>query len=509
MAPKLQDRYVTDADAGANLASPTQLPAPHYVPSPLSATSPGFPRSFMAATSANKGNYPLISPITDAFSSPSKGKGKRPVSDTSPPLISYKDTLPRLHKPPHITVLSRQRHRRRNVAATVWGPQLPMAPHKLPGLPFNVYKALLRHPNLFFQFAIRLDTEILTELYAIDKEFHFRFNKYSISIIAEHASYHAHEAAYIFSWVLLPDLCISDPMLRPMDGRPHLARDIPSLRWVKMVVHRDSIVRGILTDLGEHGLRVPAGTKVALMKFWLLMEMKRMNLRTAFLSDKKVWTDDELLYLLHFVVKLDMRILHPVFGNGMCALSHMMLTQKTLTELHDLLKSNGDFDYDDGSLMIVKTYPAEDLDIDTHTWLEDEVDNGVPFEQHGMMCREDWHMDGDRLEPALDMVVVEATRRGLQPQRYLLEWTLYGFVDQDTMTNIPAPRKWRHEKAIHVPRETWPRETERKAVIDKLDKKVGVEGMKTKMDKPLIRVMKNREDGSGIELFGLAVDMTG
>ena len=263
-----------------------------------------------------------------------------------------------------------------------------------------------------------------------------------------------------------------------MDGRPHLARDIPGLRWAKMVIQRDAVVRNVLTDLAEQGLRVPAATKTALMKFWLLMEAKRSTVRAAFLADAKVWTDDDLLALLHFVVKLDMRIQHPVFGNGSCALSHMLLSQKTLTQLHDLLKGTVTFDYDDGSEMLVKTYLAEDLDTDTHAWLDDELDNGVPFEQHGVLSREEWHMDGERLEPAIDMVTMEALNRGLEPQRYLLEWIMYGFMDYRTGSNIPAPRQWRHEPTMHVPKEPWLLEAERKTLIEKLDDMVGVQDMK-------------------------------
>jgi hypothetical protein len=435
--------------------------------------------------------------MTGGLVSPSKGKAKRPASDTSSP----PPTPQNLQQPP--TVVRRNRHRRRVVAAEVWGPQLPMAPHKAPGQKFNVYKAVLRHPNLFFQFAIRLDIDTLVELYAIDKEFHFRFNQYSISIIAELASYHAPEAAYIFSWIMFPDLCISDPMLRPMDGRPHLARDIPSLRWVKMVIHHDYIVCSILSDLAEHGLRVPAGTKVALMKFWLLIGMKRMNLRTAFLSGEQgVWTDAELLNLLHFVVKLDMRITHPVFGNGMCTLSHMLLTQKTLTTLHTFLKGKAVLDYDDVSEMLVRTYPHDELDLDTHTWLEDEIDNGVPNEEHGMLCHEDWDTDGDRLEPALDIVIMEAINRGLRPQYRNMEWMMYGFVSPASGTNIPAPQRSRHDNKLCVPTEPWPTEIERKKWTDKLDSRALADvSMRARRLANLqirqVKVQETRPDGNG------------
>lgn len=74
-------------------------------------------------------------------------------------------------------------------------------------------------------------------------------------------------AALIFSWIMFPELCISDPLLKPMDGRSHLARDIPSLRWTKMVIYRDRVTRGISTHPGPEGHRFPRGTRVTLTKF--------------------------------------------------------------------------------------------------------------------------------------------------------------------------------------------------------------------------------------------------
>ncbi|KAF1954173.1 hypothetical protein CC80DRAFT_383937, partial [Byssothecium circinans] len=376
-------------------------------------------------------------------------------------------------------IVRRQHHRRRNVAATVWGPQLPMQGN-VPGQPFNIYKALLRHPNLYFQFALRLPPTSLVDLYAIDKEFHFRFNKYSISIIHDHATYHAPLAAYIFSWIMFPELCISDPMARPMDGRPHLARDIPSLRWTKMVVYREKVVNGILTQLALEGHRVPAEVHTLLMKYWLLMEMKTMALRTTFLSDRKIWPDDDI-YLFHLLlVKLDMRFSDPVCGNGMCALSHMFLTQKSLTTLHDVLTGKLELDYDEATDMMIRTYAQEDLDVDEHTWLDNEFENGVPFEKWGILCKEGWALDGARLDPAVDLVIMEGIERGLQPQQYLIDFVQYGFVEEDedgvAIKNIAEPRVvgCGREREIVVPREAWPVEEVRLGMIKALDERVGV-----------------------------------
>ncbi|KAF2246011.1 hypothetical protein BU26DRAFT_532702 [Trematosphaeria pertusa] len=406
-------------------------------------------------------------------SSPAKGKGKRPAEDMD---VDASATSTTPQTPPSTTpqVIRRHWHRRRNVAATVWGPSLPgQASSKQPQR-FNLYKAILRHPNLFFQFAIRLPITTIIDLYAIDKEFHYRFNKYSTSIVSDYTSYHAPHAAFIFSWIMFPELCISDPLLKPMDGRPHLARDIPSLRWAKMVLYRDNVVRGILTCLALEGLRVPRETHTTLIKYWLLMEIRTTAMRQAFLSDSKIWTDTDIIFFQLFLVKLDMLFQDPVLGSGMCELSHLLLTQKSLSLLYNILKGKTVLDYDDLTDMLIRTYLMDDLDTDTHTWLDDEVENGVPEESWGLMCREQWCTDGARMEPAVDMVTMEGIKRGLHVHKWLLDFMLYGFMDDETEENLPCPRKWRADKKVVVPSEGWPAESLRKQVIETLDDRFDV-----------------------------------
>lgn len=315
---------------------------------------------------------------------PAKGKSKRlavdPASTTE--MKPANQELPASSAP---QIVHRHRHRHRNVAATVWGPQLPGETSVRPNERFNIYKAILRHPNQLFQFAIRLPSAAVVDLYAIDKEFHYRFNNYSTSIVSDYASYPAPHAAFIFSWIIFPELCISDPLLKPMDGRSHLARDIPSLRWTKMVIYRDRVTRGILISLELEGHRFHRGTHVTLMKLWLLMEMQITAMREAFLRDDKVWTDMDIVFFHLFLVKLDMRLSDPILGNGMCELSHMLLTQKSLSLLYKVLTKKVVLHYDEATDMLVRTYLSEDFDTDTHTWLEDEIENGVPEEEWGIL----------------------------------------------------------------------------------------------------------------------------
>lgn len=382
-------------------------------------------------------------------------------------------------------ILRRHHHRRRNVAATVWGVEAPPPPTSHSNLPtstphtnpptsyrsfsgpraaFNIYKSLLRHPNLFFQFCIRLPYASIVSLYAIDKEFHYRLNKYSVGLIHEYALYHAPIASKIFAWILYPELCISDPMLRPMDGRAWLARDVPGFRWVGMVLHRQSVVRGILTRLAVEGHRVPRLAFAVLCKFWGLMECKTIRVREAFLQDGAIWSDAEIAVFQLFLVKLDMRFSDPILGNGIGELSHMLLTQRGLGMLYDVLAGKMEMDYDRVTDILVRTYLSEDLDLDTHPWLDDEIDNGVPEEDWGLLSREGWHMDGKRMKSTVDMVITEGIRRGLDVQKYYLDFVLYGFVD-DQGNNLPVPRMLGHGRSAKTVEMRWPSKQERQEAL--------------------------------------------
>lgn len=386
-------------------------------------------------------------------------------------------------------ILRRHRHRRRNVAVTIWSrdaipgpltpgiPQTPIAPtFSYSPPPFNIYKSLLRHPNLFFQFALRLPYPSIIALYAIDKEFHYRLNKYSVSLIHDYARYHAPLLAPIFTWVLYPELCISDPMLRPMDGREWLARDVPGFRWVGMVLQRQQIIRAILTNLALEGLRVPRECEGVLAKYWCVMESKSIALRQAFLKDSNIWSDEEILLFQLLLMKLDMRFSDPVVGNGVGEMSHMLLTQKGLGMLWKVLSREIKMDYDQVTDVVVRTYLSEDLDTETHTWLDDELDNGVPDEEWGLLRREGWHIDGKSMDSAVDMIIMESIRRGLDVQKYYLEFLLYGFVDENG-GNVPVPRVLRQGSSTGVVEVGWPNEEMRGAALGRLRSLASVDEM--------------------------------
>ncbi len=123
------------------------------------------------------------------------------------------------------------------------------------------------------------------------------------------------------------------------------------------------------------------------------MEMQITAMREAFLRDDKFWTDIDIVFFHLFLVKLDLRLSDPILGNGMCELSHMLLTQKSLSLLYKVLTKKVVLDYDEATDMLVRTYLSEDLDTDTHTWL-------VGFQRrNGVSCSYDPPLTGERSSP--------------------------------------------------------------------------------------------------------------
>lgn len=245
-----------------------------------------------------------------------------------------------------------------------------------------------------------------------------------------------------------------------------------------MVLWREKVVRGILTRMVVGGGvgNMPAGVEGAVMKFWCLMETKTTALRLAFLQDTTIWTDADIALFQLFLVKLDLCFADPILGNGICQLSHMLLTQKSLSTLHGVLTGRITLDYDQTTDMLVQTYLTEDLDTDTHPWLDDELENGVPEEEWGLMCKEGWDVDGGRMESAVDMVITEGIRRELHVQQYFLDFVMVGFVDPVTGRNLPQPRRWGGESGIVVPDEGWPTEEVRSRFLKDLDERFRVLG---------------------------------
>lgn len=64
-------------------------------------------------------------------------------------------------------------------------------------------------------------------------------------------------------------------------------------------------------------------------------------------------------------------------------------------------------------------------------------------------------------------------RRGLDSQKYLLEFVTYGFEDWEG-SNVPVPKTWRNQRAVKGADESWPVETLRQSALKRLRGLAGI-----------------------------------
>jgi len=205
-----------------------------------------------------------------------------------------------------------------------------------------------------------------------------------------------------------------------------------------MVLHRQTIVRGILDSLTFEGCgALPSAAESVLCKFWLLAEFKHTHQRQSFLHDTEIWSDTDILLFHLLLVKLDMRLTHPVLGNAPCGLSHLLLNQPSLTPLHDLLTgAMGDIQYPELVPRLIRTYPMDTFDLLTFPYFDDEEITDVDEEDWNILGKEGWGEFGGAMELALDCVVNEGLRRELHAEKLLLDFVMFGYEDG-------VARKWR------------------------------------------------------------------
>lgn len=140
--------------------------------------------------------------------------------------------------------------------------------------PFSLLSAFCANNQLLLLLTSYLNIPSLISLYAISKVYHHQFNcHYTAHILSIMRTWAPHSES-IFPWRNYRDLCIKDPSLRQNTrlkdqkgdaaGKHSDLRNVPTLRWLQMVVYRHGVCTDILIRLASYGHRCPAGTLDAL-----------------------------------------------------------------------------------------------------------------------------------------------------------------------------------------------------------------------------------------------------
>lgn len=160
---------------------------------------------------------------------------------------------------------------------------------------FSLIHSICRDNDLLLHFVSFLTLPSLISLYAISKPFHFLFNRHHTAFILSNMRTWAPGTDRIYPWRCYKSLCVKDPskLQKPrLKGKENEVnkkwddlRDVPSLRWLQMVVWREGVCRDMMVQLATNGLRCPFGTLDSIKRMWFLMDLPLNSHRIALIHN--------------------------------------------------------------------------------------------------------------------------------------------------------------------------------------------------------------------------------
>ncbi|KAI0129985.1 hypothetical protein BJ170DRAFT_295896 [Xylariales sp. AK1849] len=331
---------------------------------------------------------------------------------------------------------------------------------------FDLIASLSRVPELIIAVCKYMRPVDVLSLYCVSTTFHQTINSFLKSSIKVWTRYLAADAADVFRWTdpMYKHLSLIDPAGRPLtspppEHSPRFARRVPSLKWYLMVALRDDAVIDILAHLARQGLRTPQGTKTALLKMWMLMDLPTTAERRALIQRRGVFADQDLYNIQLFCMKLALLFNDPIYGPEDCGILELVLGQKSLYALWEMMFGHRyrtlielvqmKVRYNLGfSWVMVPGFGLHAI-VDPK-WMRDTL--GVPRDEIGRNHLEHWGKHGiwvPRLMPPTLLVVEEAARRQLDLEDHLMPMVMWGNVDVDTGRNLyPTEDEiWMHDSA--------------------------------------------------------------
>lgn len=158
----------------------------------------------------------------------------------------------------------------------------------------DFFGVFAQYPELTMELAKHLDTSSLLLLYSVSKDFHATVNGHMSHVMKTCAAYQCPESSRVFVFKLYQPLCMPDPVGRPQQLNTEFIRDVPSLRWLAMISHREKVVRDILASMAREGHRMPKTMSLTLKKMWLTMDISTSSRRAQLMHNERYWTDNDI-----------------------------------------------------------------------------------------------------------------------------------------------------------------------------------------------------------------------
>ncbi|KAH7166008.1 hypothetical protein EDB81DRAFT_611702, partial [Dactylonectria macrodidyma] len=327
---------------------------------------------------------------------------------------------------------------------TPYNPEDHMSKLSLKHTSHDIITALCQHAELAVELGKHLGPRDILNLYSVSRSFHEAVRNHMYSTVKMWLKFNAPIASQVFSFRLYRRHLVPDPSGRTWVGQDpgaqsqipaHLRNDtrlIPGIKYLQMVLGRVRYCREIIAILARNGHRLPKGMLSTLVRLWLLMEVATTAQRQALLRSPELWSERDLYNAQFFFVKLGMHCIDPVFGPAETELVDIMLGQKGLYPLWQLLMCK----------KYTKLHEFRDLkvrydyEIPHGQWDDRRIYYGVPCPEVGVGHLEGWGKGIRHLLRPNELIPIEAVARGLELDEHLMDMVIWGYIDFSTGENL-------------------------------------------------------------------------
>lgn len=330
---------------------------------------------------------------------------------------------------------------------TPYNPENDMNKLSLKHTSHDIITALCQHVEIAVEIGKHLRPRDVLNLYSVSRSFNEAISSHMFSSIKAWVSLNAPDAGRIFNFRLYRRHLIPDPSGRTWVGQDpsaqslipshqrNDARLIPGIKYLQLVLGRVRCCREIIAILARNGHRLPKGMLATLVRLWLLMEVSTTAQRQALLHSQEIWTERDLFNVQFFLVKLGMHFIDPVFGPASTELVNLMMGQKGLYPLWQLLMCNKYTELSDFLELKVRY----DYQISPTHWTQDIANTeifGVPCHEVGIVHCEGWGEGIRHLARPDELIPMEAVTRGLELDKHLMDMVVWGYIDFSTGENL-------------------------------------------------------------------------
>ncbi|KAF3062603.1 hypothetical protein CFAM422_010716 [Trichoderma lentiforme] len=310
----------------------------------------------------------------------------------------------------------------------------------------DLISVICQHVELAVELGKHLNGKDVLNLCLANRHFYEAINGYLLSSVRAWIEYKAPEAGRIFHYQIYARHLVDDPQKRTwvalnqgMTTSPKKdskIRKVPGLKYLQLVLGRDKYCREILAIMARCGHRMPSTMHHSLLRLWLLMDVATTQQRQAMLQMAHIFKDTDLYNMQMFFIKLGMHFNDPVYGPCTFDLVQLMMGQKGLFKLWQLL-TRKKFNKLADILDLKLRYDFNFVNEGTY-WMEHGLSQiqGIPLHEVGQQHKEGWGAGRMHLLRPDEAVPVEAVRRGLQLDDHLSHMVIWGYFDWKTGENI-------------------------------------------------------------------------